>query len=372
MTIFSLPASELSAAADWAARATPSRTSTPVVSGLLIEAADEQVTISGSDYERRASVTVKALVEQPGRLLLPARLLATIASVADRGDITVDGTGAKAVLTAGRGRWTVPALPVDDYPTLPSAGEPVGTVGAEEFARALKRVLPAAYRGSDKDGKDGPGVLDHLMGVKLESEGDELILVATDRFRIAYARIPWAPAGELDALVPFSLMEVVARADTSGPLNIHSGDKGHLFGTSTATHTTVGSQIALKYAEWRRVLPADTGWVATVRSTELSKALKQVAPGLLAEKAPQVFLSFTGESVTVTAAGEHGGAEVEIEAPIKGDPIRVKFGVDYLKTALDTLASEQVDMMFTSPTKPVRMTGDDFGRYQHVVMPVRD
>jgi DNA polymerase III subunit beta len=371
VTVFSLPAGELHAAAEWAARATPSRTSTPVVSGLLIEAADDQVTINGFDFERRASVAVKALVAQPGRLLLPARLLATIASVADRGDVEVDGSGSEAKVTAGRGRWTVPTMPVDEYPTLPSPGEPVGTVDAEEFSRALKRVLPAVHRGSSKDDNSGD-VLEHLLGVKMESEGDELVMVATDRYRLTCARIPWTPQGdqELDALVPYNLMEVAARADTSGPLDIHVGDNRRLFGTSTATHMTVGSQIGKDYAQWRRVMPADTGWVATLRSAELAKALKQVAPGLGAKN--QVKMAFDGESVTVTAAGEHGGAEVQIEAPLKGEPILVCFGVDYLKAALDAIGAEQVDMMFTSSTGAVRMTGDDFDQYQHLVMTVRN
>lgn len=372
MTVFSLSASELSAAADWAARATPSRTSTPVVSGLLIEASDDQVTISGFDYERRATRVVKALVEQPGRLLLPGRLLTTIASVADRGDITINGAGAEAVVTAGRGRWSVPTLPVDEYPTLPSAGEPVGTVGAEEFARALKRVLPAVHRGFGKD-DDNTKVLDHLLGVKIESESNELLLVATDGYRLACAKVPWTPSSDqpVDALVPFGLLEIAARAGATGPLDIHVGDKGSLFGTSTATHMTVGSQMALEYANWRRVIPADTGWVATVRSAELSKALKQVTPSLASAKDPHVVLSFAGEKVTVTAAGEHGGAEVEIEAPLKGESITVKVSVEYLKQALDAIGSDQVDMMFTGPTRPIRMTGDDFDQYMHLVMPVR-
>uniref|UniRef100_UPI003F499C03 DNA polymerase III subunit beta n=1 Tax=Pseudonocardia sp. CA-138482 TaxID=3240023 RepID=UPI003F499C03 len=365
MTIFALPAAELHAAAEWTARATPAKTTVPILSGVLIEAEGDGVTFSGFDFYRLASVTVGVHVGRPGRVLVPGRLLAAVAGVADKGaEVTFDATGGTAELTAGRARWKLPLLPAEDYPELPVPGEPAGTVDAAQFCRAARRVLPAASREAG---------LENLRGVKVESQDGQLTFAATDRYRLAYSTIPWLPAGEdaLDALVPASLLEVAARGAETGELRIHVGDGSRwpLFGVSSDTHLVVGAQVALEYPQWRQLVPPFSEQVTTVASDDLARALKQVLPAV--DKLPQVKLIAADGSVTLEVRGAGQDAEAELEAKTEGDSIEVTFSSKYLKEALEGLGAREVQMFFTAPHRPVRMIGDDPECYEHIVMPAR-
>ena len=63
----------------WSARALPNRPSIPTLSGLLIAADGQDLTLSGFDLENAAQVHVDATVDEPGRVLVSGRLLADIA-----------------------------------------------------------------------------------------------------------------------------------------------------------------------------------------------------------------------------------------------------------------------------------------------------
>ena len=67
-------------------------------------------------------------------------------------------------------------MPVDDYPTLPSAPESTGTIQGDVFTQAVAQVAIAADRGD---------TLPILTGVRMEIEGDKITLLATDRYRLA-------------------------------------------------------------------------------------------------------------------------------------------------------------------------------------------
>src|SRR5262249_36850647 len=81
-------------------------------------------------------------------------------------------------ITCGSARFTLPTMPVEDYPTLPEMPETAGTVEAGPFAAAVAQVAVAA-------GRDD--TLPMLTGVRVELEGEKLTLLATDRYRRAGA-----------------------------------------------------------------------------------------------------------------------------------------------------------------------------------------
>ncbi len=357
---FTIPAGVLHAACEWAGRATPSKAMVPILQGLLIDAGRDEVSITGFDFERRASVTVGAFVEVPGRVVIPGRLLTAIAAVAGtKTDLIVDTRPAKATVTADRARWTVPTLAVDEYPQLPTPGDPIGTVSAAGFSLAARRVLPVVYRGPGQEAIKG------FTGVKVEAANGELTMAATDRYRLSHASIPWT-GDDLDVLIPGSLLEIAARIADTGQLNIHTG-QGNLFGVSSPTHLLAGSQLGEKYPAWRNIIPVGEDWSAAFPSEDLELALKQVAPALTKET--RISFTSNADGVTVKAVGPDGdGAEVGFDADHVGEPITIGFAAEYLKAALDTLRSDKVSMFFAGERRAARLVGDD-PSHAHIVMP---
>jgi len=91
----------LADAVAWTARILPSRPAVPVLGGILLDAYGEDLTLSAFDYEVSARATVEAEVAEPGRALIPGRVLAEITkSLPDR-PVEIVTDGSEAILTCG-------------------------------------------------------------------------------------------------------------------------------------------------------------------------------------------------------------------------------------------------------------------------------
>lgn len=207
----------------WAARSLPNRPTVPILAGLLVRAEGDSVVMSASDNETSAQITLSAQVDEPGESLVSGKLLADIARSLPNKPVQITTDPAKMDLVCGSARFTLQALPVDEYPDLPQMPAATGTVDASVFSRAVAQVVVAAGRDE---------LLPVFTGVRVEINRETLSLLATDRYRMALKEITWNPSAtdaEATALVPAKVINETARSMTSGEhvtMNLSSGDSG--------------------------------------------------------------------------------------------------------------------------------------------------
>ena len=363
MTTFAVTGADLHDAAAWAARATPAKPTVPVLAGLLLDAGDH-LTISGYDFQTHASVTVPATTTEPGQILLSGKLLNAVAKTLPSGaDVWFSDEGGAVQVRAGKSEWTLPGLPIKEYPQLPDEGVPAATVEAGQLRRALARVLPVLSK---------EPALPVFGAVKVESEGGQLHLVGTDRYRIAVATIPIELTSDddpLDELVPGVLLDTAARAAGGDTDRVMLSATNGMFGVATETHVTTGRQLAESYVRWRPIIPEPSGHHALIDVPSLVRATDQAM--IAADEAPQVLLSFTPDGAQVSALGGSRRARAEAAADLTGDPVTVKVNSRFLRDAISLQGSDKVTMHFgPNPNRPLLVVGDDVG-HRHALTPVR-
>jgi DNA polymerase-3 subunit beta len=133
----------LAEAVAWIARSLPSRPVLPVLSGLLLQAAADGLTMSCFDYEVSARISIDADVTEPGTALVPGRLLAEITRSLPGHPVEVDDKD-DVTLTCGPASFSLVTLPIGEYPRLPELPRLAGTVDGGVFATAIGQVAPAA------------------------------------------------------------------------------------------------------------------------------------------------------------------------------------------------------------------------------------
>lgn len=356
----------------WAARTLPNRPSMPMLAGLLVEAQDSGLTLSSFDYEVSGRVTVAADVDEPGRVLVSGRLLADIARSLPAQQVTVSADSSRVEVRCGRSSFTLPTLPVEDYPTLPDMPAGTGTVGGAALAEAVGKVAVAA-------GKDD--TLPTLTGIRLEIVGDQVTLAATDRYRLAVRTFEWAPERpDLDTAV---LVPARTLADTSKALAGCASVELSLAGTGAGEglmgfegdgRRTTTRLLDGEFPKYRALLPAESATVATVTTAVLIDAVKRVS--LVAERNTPVRLSFDGDEVLLRAgAGDDAQATEGIEGSLEGDPVEIAFNPSYLLDGLGAVGAPSTILSFTSSTRPAVLTATGesgaSASYRYLLMPVR-
>jgi DNA polymerase-3 subunit beta len=358
----------------WSARILPQKAALPVLSGLRLDAGqDGGLSLSGFDYEVSAQAQLDVTVAEAGAVLVPGRLLADITRSLPAAPIELATDGTRVVLTCGSARFTLPTLPLDEYPSLPAMPDVSGTVGSDAFAAAVGSVAIAA-------GRDD--ALPVLTGVRVEIDGEQVTLAATDRYRLAVRSFRWSPADpslQATALVPARTLSEAARSLTTGAevtlaLSGTGGTGEGLLGLSGGTRRATTRLLDGEFPKYRSLLPESSTATASVDAAVLTEAVRRVS--LVASRTSPIRLSFSDAGVTLEAGGlDEAEAAESLAAEFDGDPLTIAFNATYLLDGLGSLDSDEARLSFTGPTKPAVLTGktgeDDSHDHRYLLMPVR-
>src|ERR1700761_6184177 len=313
----------LAEAVGWVSRALPARPVIPVLSGLLLQAADD-LTLSCFDYEVSARAEVGAEVAEPGTVLVPGRLLAEITRSLPSLPVEFADDPDGVSLTCGSASFTLVTLPVEEYPDLPALTQTAGTVDGGDLAAAIGQVAPAASRDD---------TLPLLTGVNLEVAADTMTLAATDRYRLAMRELAWSPArtGLVGSyLIPARTLVDAARTmapgtpvtiqlrsdrDRDAELTREYGDPAAvdpdtsrppapgadaMIGFESGGRRLTTRLIAGECIKYRSRFPVEFTCRADLPATPFIEAVRRVS--LVAERGSAVRLAFGGDQVTVEAA----------------------------------------------------------------------
>jgi len=368
----------LADAVAWAARSLPVRPSAPVLAGLLIETTDDGLRLSTFDYETSARATVPADVSDEGKALVSGRLLADICRSLPAKPVDMAVDGAKVSLTCGSARFSLQTMPVEEYPTLPDMPQATGTVHSDLFANAVGQAVTAA-------GRDD--MLPVLTGVRIEIDGSDLSLLATDRFRLSLRELGWDP-GATDvsaaALVPAKVLADTAKSLTAGAevtiaLSTSGAGEGIIGFEGSAgggVRRTTTRLLDGEFPKVRSLFPTEQQTVARVDRATLVEAVKRVS--LVAERNTAVQLAFSDGSLTLDAgSGDEALATEQIDAQVQGEDITTGFNPQFLLDGLTAIEAPVVELAFTQASKPAVMVGvgsldgDADLEFRYLLMPRR-
>ena len=308
----------------------------------------------GSTTRSRPRSTWTSTSITPGQALVSGRLLADITRSLPPHPVDVAVDGSRVIISCGSSRFTLPTMPIEDYPRLPAMPGTAGTVAGSVFAQAVAQVAIAA-------GKDD--TLPMLTGVRMEIDGERLTLAATDRYRLAVRELDWKPdnptAEPAQVLVPARTLADAAKSLTGTAdvtIALSGGPSGNgigegIIGFAGATRRTTTRLLDAQFPPYRTLLPSAFNVTAEVDVPALIDAVKRVS--LVADRGAAVRLEFSEGTVKLSAGGEdEGRAEEQLEAELDGDDITVGFNAGFLLDGLSAVESSTARLQFTQPTKP--------------------
>lgn len=368
----------LADAAAWVARSLPARPPVPVLGGVLIAADGDRLTVSGFDYETSARVELDATVGDGGRMLVSGRLLADITRALPSKPVDVVVEGTRATIHCGSSRFSLPTMPVEDYPQLPAMPQVAGVVAGDRLAQAVAQVAVAA-------GRDD--TLPMLTGVRMEIEGERLTLAATDRFRLAVRELDWTPtdaAQSTAVLIPArTLADVAKTLAGAGEVELALSAGDGMLGITGGGRRATTRLLDAEFPRFRQLIPEDHTSAAVVEIATLVEAIKRVA--LVTDRVAQVRMELGADGLRLTAGGDDvGSAEEELPCEFEGAELTIAFNPGYLLDSLGALTTARTRLTFTTPNRPALVrpapaAGDPpadpaagaESPYLHLLMPVR-
>ncbi|UOR01574.1 DNA polymerase III subunit beta [Leucobacter allii] len=335
-------------AVSFAVKLLPQRPTQPLLSGALIEAEEGSLTVSSFDYEVSARTSITAEVADPGRALVSGRLLGEIASRLPHADVEVSLLESRVEVRCGSASFSLPAMPVEEYPQVPQVDTVSGAVPADVFSDAIAQVSMAASKDD---------VTPVITGVQFEITENSLTLTATDRYRVATRGIDWENQGgqnDLSALVPSKIVTEVGKT-FSGDGIVHvaiiKDAERELIAFTGGSKTVTSLLIKGNYPPVGRLFPTSIDNYAVVNTGELVEAVGRV--GLVLEREAALRFSFAEGTVTLEAAGTESAQAVEtVDAHLVGEEMVVSLKPQFLLDGLRSTHAEFARIAFTRTDNP--------------------
>ena len=370
---FTVDSAVLTDSVNWVSRSLSTRPIMTALLGIVIDSSKD-VTLSASDLETSAKSSFAAEIKEPGRVLVPGRLLSEISKNLPNKPVSFNLDGSRVLVTAGSAKFTLPTLPINEYPNLPNLPETSGTVPSEIFATAVNQVAIAA-------GKDDS--LPTLTGIHVDINKESITLAATDRYRLAVREINWTPndpeittSALLRARTLADAARTIANTKTVTVAIAPTSSNERLVGFASEAKTMTSRQLDGTFPPYRHLLPTESIATAVIEVAKLLDSVRRVA--LVTDKTVPLRLKFNNNTLQLEAGtGDDAQATEELEIIYEGEAIDIAFNPTFLTDGLNAIGTTYVNIAFTGSNKPAMLSGKNKvdgqadSSYRYLLMPMR-
>ena len=348
------------------------RNTIPILSNVLLKAADGALALSATDMDLEIVESVPAEIARPGATTAPAHTLYDIVrKLPDDSQIEFETNPENGALSvrAGRSNFRLGCLPTEDFPQMAGTPMPISfTLGAADLRTLIDR---ARFAISTEETRY------YLNGIYLHAAkaGDVPVLraVATDGHRLARVEMP-LPVGAAEmpgVIVPRKTVAEVRKLleDVTTPIAISLSDTKLRFAFESVVLTS--KLIDGTFPDYERVIPAGNDKVLEVNPRQFASAVDRVAT-IATEKTRAVKLSIDRGALTVSASSpESGSANEELEVRYDATPLEIGFNSRYLLDITQQIEGDGCRLTIADAASPtvIRDTADASALY--VLMPMR-
>jgi len=348
------------------------RTTIPILSNVLLKASGQTLELKATDLEREVTEEVRAEVQAPGAVTVPAHILHDIVRKLPEGsqvDIRRDTEKERLTLAAGQARFALQTLGPEDFPDL-NAGD-LGQ-SFEIAAKDLKRLIDKTrFAISTEETRY------YLNGIYLHTaetaKAPTLRAVATDGHRLAQAELPRPKGadGMPGVIIPRKTVHELGRlveesADTV-TVSVSAAKVRFEIGPVTLTSKLIDGT----FPDYGRVIPQANDKELKVENVDFISAVDRVST-IASERGRAVKLNLSSGKLVLSVNNPEGGsATEELGVSYSSAPLEIGFNAKYLLDIAGQLEGEEARFLLADPGSPTMIRGADDQTALYVLMPMR-
>lgn len=363
---FSCEKNTLQTAIGIATRASASKSPNPALEGLLLQA-DETLCLTGYDLKKGIYTKIEADVEQPGDLVVNAKLFNEMIRRMPDGIVSFKAQDTNIHIKCGKSEFNFIGISAEDFPEI-SAVSSINEVSLPQ--NILKNMInQTIFAVSDNE------IRPIYTGILFEIQDDELTLVAVDGYRLA-KRCEKIQGGKLENcsfVVPGNSLTDVEKicGDSEDPVSIAVGER-HISFTIGDT-VIISRRLEGDFLNYRKSIPEVFKYKLVVERSELLSTIDRVSLIVNEKNSSPVRMTINMGTIHCMCVTPLGKAEDTCLCEGSGEGMEIGFNDRYLTEALKAASGrEKLLLCFNSPSSPCVLTaaeGDE--NFTYMILPVR-
>ncbi|MHB1023387.1 MAG: DNA polymerase III subunit beta [Acidobacteriaceae bacterium] len=349
------------------------KTTIPILSNFLFEAAEDRLTITATDLDQSMKTSCAVTVKKPGACTIPARKLYDYIKLLPDGEISIKLMDNHWVqIRAGRSNTKMVGMARANFPQVP------------EFPATGEVILPVAslhgmisktiFAISNEESRYT------LNGALLVLKAESMAMVATDGHRLAHVEKTGETlagvSGERKTLIPRkALSELQSLLASTEEENLAFAEDEQTLFFRIGGRTLTSRKLTGQFPNYEAVLPRDNNKFVIVRAQDLMGSIQRVAQ-FADERSGAIKIRLEQNELKLSSSStDSGESEDSIETPYNYDPIVVGFNSVYLIDFLKAVGgSGEVRMEFKDAQSAGQLRPEDAEneyKYRYIIMPMR-
>jgi DNA polymerase-3 subunit beta len=348
------------------------RSTIPILANVLIRAESGRLSLTATDMDMEIVESVEAGTEVDGAVTAPAHILYDIVRKLPEGsqvEIQTGGDGGQIALRAGRSRFQLNTLPVEDFPVMSGGEMPTQfSLSAKDLCLLIDRTRFAISTEETRY---------YLNGIFFHATRDNgvqvLRAVATDGHRLARVEMALPAGAESlpNVIMPRKTVSELRKLidETGEDVEIALSDTKVRFAVASVVLTS--KLIDGTFPDYERVIPVGNDKVMEVDAKSLARAVDRVST-ISTEKSRAVKLAVEQGALTLSATNaEQGRASEEIEVAYSADALEIGFNSRYLLDITQQIEGDAARFSMADAASPTIVTDVADASALYVLMPMR-
>ena len=349
----------------------------PILSNILVKAQDKILTLSTTNLEIGVSTQVRGKIEEDGEVTIEARLLSDYISLLpkERVDLELD-TENNLKISCQKNNTKIKGQSAIDFPLIPKLNkDQCFLIKAKDFKEAVASVSFAVSTSETRP---------EISGVFMSFKGKELILAATDSYRLAEKKVELVEntvAEEKKIIVPVKTLQEISRIlgvfkeetsiEYAENLEICLTDNQIMFSYNNIE--LVSRLIEGQYPDYTQIIPTEFNSHVKFNISELSKAVKTTSlftkSGIFDIK---LELKAETKEMIITSSSSQSGENISsLDVDLNGQDAVINLNYRYLLDGLQNLKADNAVLDYNDGNSPCALKPENETNYIYLIMPIR-
>lgn len=364
---FSCEKALLQSAVMTAGRVVAAKSSILALEGVLVEAEDTGLRISGYNLETGIVTSVEANVERKGSIVLPSRLFSEIIRKLPDDVVVVSAEGCNVHISCGPTSFDIMGSSAEEFPELPTVDAGNNIVMTQGALRSMiSRVIFAV---SDNESRP------IHTGALFEVADNELTMVAVDGYRLALRRekIVSCSAPQFSFVVPGAALNEVDKicSDSDETVSVTGGDRHITF--EIGSTVLVARRLEGSFLNYRQTIPQNNSIVLEVETSDLQVSIDRASLIINDKLKSPLRCKFGDGILSITSKTAIGSAFDTCAVSGDGKGLEIGFNNRFLMDAVKAAPADRVRIELNTSTSPclILPAEDAEDNFLYMVLPVR-
>ena len=341
-------------------------TNLPILNNVLLKADKQGLTLVTTDLEIGIKVFVRGKIEEDGEFTVDAKLFNSFISLLPKENIEINLEESELQIKTKKQETSIKGIEAEDFPLIPEIErQNKVNISAIDLKKALNQVLLAASLDTSRV---------EINAVNFNFKNNNLILAATDSYRLAERKIKIENGEERDLIIPLKTVQELSRIlneNNSDKVDIYFNENQIMFVFENVE--LISRVIDSKYPDYQQIIPQEFVTTGVCDKKELVPAIKSVAL-FCKQGINDIRLSVDNknqELVITTASSGTGNSVAKVPAKITGQDNDIVFNYRYLLDGLNNMDDSEVVIKINNNSSPGLIQPIKNQDYIYLVMPIR-